>query len=447
MQIANIPLKFYVPFAQNDSSRVEIPITTTDATRASQSLGFPPLTMQPPESGGVPPQGEDFNGAMNQIARIAWWLMAGGPFIYDATFSSNSNINGYPQGARVATSDYLGAWLSTVDNNQNNPDTTGTNWVPGYSYGQTTVALSNTNVTLTPLQATKRTLVFTGTLTGNVVVTVPAWVYAWTVINSTTGAFTVTVTTAGGSGAVVPQGGSTALRGDGTNVNFDIPNTPTAPQFSSGQQSVNAAFVKQALGSFSSVITANANVTLSLTAIGAFVECTGSTAFTITLPSTATVPAGSSITFVNNNSTTVTLSAQTGNIVFPGQSAASTYALLTGCEVEITFDGTNWLITALSGFVSNLLAQGFQWLPSGLLLQWSTIATSSSSYTTWTFPIAFPTVCLQAWACPQVSSLVSTIGVVNLGAATRTTVPVASINAGSSPSYAGATLSVLALGH
>ncbi|WP_436632525.1 hypothetical protein, partial [Lactobacillus acidophilus] len=79
----NQPAKFLVPFAQNDSSRVELPVTTSDATRASQSLGFPPATMQPPEAGGVPPQGEDFNGALNQIARIAWWMMLGGRFSFD----------------------------------------------------------------------------------------------------------------------------------------------------------------------------------------------------------------------------------------------------------------------------------------------------------------------------------------------------------------------------
>src|SRR5271168_1688424 len=128
MQIANIPAKYYVPFATNDMAKVMIPITTTDSTRASLSLGFPPLTGMPPEAGGVPPQLEDFNGAINQIAGIAWWLMAGGPFPYDAMFATSTYVAGYPQGATIESADYLGSWINTTDNNQVNPDTVGTGW-------------------------------------------------------------------------------------------------------------------------------------------------------------------------------------------------------------------------------------------------------------------------------------------------------------------------------
>ena len=232
MLIAGIPLKYYVPFATSDSARVEIPVTTSDPTRASQSLGFPPLTMQPPESGGVPPQGEDFNGAMNQVARIAWWLMAGGPFPFDATFASNSNINGYPQGAILESSDYLGQWINTTDNNQVNPDTTGTGWVPGYAYGSTAVTgLTNANVTLTPLQAAKSGISLSGTLTGAVQIILPNWLKGWTITNSTTGAFTVTVKTAAGSGVVIPQTAQpTRVTGDGTNINQPAENIAAATQ-------------------------------------------------------------------------------------------------------------------------------------------------------------------------------------------------------------------------
>ena len=229
MQVANAPLKWLYPWAQLSSSIFELPPTTTAGDgRACQSIGFPPETMLPPESGGVPPQGIDFNAGLYQVARITWWLMYGGPFVYDATFATNSAISGYAQGAEVSSTDYLGKWRSTVDNNQVPPDTTGTGWIPSAAYGSTTIALTNANVTLTPLQASKKTLIFTGTLTGNVVVTLPAWIYDWTVLNNCSGAFTLTLTTSGGSGAVVPQGGAVKLRGDGTNINFDAVNTPSA---------------------------------------------------------------------------------------------------------------------------------------------------------------------------------------------------------------------------
>lgn len=219
MQNSQLPAKWLKPFAADDPNKVELPLTSPDPTRASQSAGFPPLTMQPPESGGVPPQGEDFNGGMNQVARFVWWALAGGAIPFDNTWATNAAINGYPQGAVIAAADLLGEWFSTADNNTNNPDTNGTNWVPGYAYGATPVALTNANVTLTPAQAAKTIITLSGTLTANVQVILPVWVREWLIVNSTAGSFTATVKTPSGTGVVIPQSGiGVPVRGDGTNI-------------------------------------------------------------------------------------------------------------------------------------------------------------------------------------------------------------------------------------
>lgn len=220
MQNSQRPTKWFVPFAADDVDKVEIPITTPDPGRASQSLGFPPLTMQPPESGGVPPQGEDFNGAMNQVARFVWWAMAGGSLPFDASWSADPTINGYPLGARIPSSDLLGQWINAAENNTNDPDTVGTNWLPGPAYGLATIAgLTGGTVNLTFNDAAKDRLVLTGTLTSNCNLVVPNWVKFWTVSNLTTGAFTLTIKTALGSGVVIPQNGSpTLISCGGTNV-------------------------------------------------------------------------------------------------------------------------------------------------------------------------------------------------------------------------------------
>lgn len=226
---ANQPAKFLVPFAQNDSSRVEIPVTTTDATRASQSTGFPPLTMQPPEAGGVPPQGEDFNGAMNQVARIAWWLMLGGEFAFDSAFATATQIGGYPKGAVLQSADALGNWISTADSNTANPDTStdpgGGGYVPGYQYGTTALSgLTGGTVTLTNAQAAKCRITLSGALTSALTIIVPNWLYDWTFINNTTGAFAVTVKTLAGTGASIPQNSKRwPVYGDGANVNAAYP--------------------------------------------------------------------------------------------------------------------------------------------------------------------------------------------------------------------------------
>lgn len=228
MQVSGTPLKFLIPFAANDVNKVEIPTTTASPGRASQSLGFPPLTMQPPESGGLPPQGEDFNGAMNQIARVAWWMMAGGAFPFDSAFAAGVSPAGYPQGSCIRSADLLGNWISTVDNNSSNPDTVAASstWVPGYAYGNTVVAgLTNANVTLTAAQAAKTLINCTGTLTGNVQIIFPTWLKEWTVLNNTTGAFTITAKTPAGAGIVIPQNTApTPIRGDGTNITQVAPN-------------------------------------------------------------------------------------------------------------------------------------------------------------------------------------------------------------------------------
>ena len=76
----------------------------------------------------------------------------------------------------------------------------------------------NADVVLTDVQASNAFLKFTGTLTGNISVIVPAAPRKWVVQNATTGAYTVTVKTAAGAGRVIRQGNLEAVWCDGTNV-------------------------------------------------------------------------------------------------------------------------------------------------------------------------------------------------------------------------------------
>jgi hypothetical protein len=226
MQQSNQPPKYVIPFAQNDASKATIPPTSADATRASQSVGFPPRTGLPPEAGGVPPQKADMNGALNQLAGPILWALAGGRFPFDNAFATDANIGGYPASANVPAADGRGEWYSTANDNTTNPDTVGTGWVPGYHYGATALAgQTGGNVTLTPAQAGKRVITVAGTLTSNLVLIVPAWVYSWTIYNNTSGAFSVSVRTAAGSAAAIPQNGApTPVNCDGTNCSLTAAN-------------------------------------------------------------------------------------------------------------------------------------------------------------------------------------------------------------------------------
>ncbi len=235
MQSTNQPAKFLVPFAQNDSAKVEIPATSSDPTRFSQSLGSPPLTGMPPEAGGVPPQLEDFNGAMNQLARGVWWALGGGRFAYDASWATDPLINGYARGAVLpaalgAGTVGMGEWYNNTEANTADPDVLGTGWVPGYHYGTTALTgQTGGTVTLTPAQAAKRVITVAGTLTSNLVLVVPGWVYTWTVVNNTGGAYSVTVKNAATAAVEIPQNGApTPISCDGTAVTLWSPNIPAA---------------------------------------------------------------------------------------------------------------------------------------------------------------------------------------------------------------------------
>lgn len=83
----------------------------------------------------------------------------------------------------------------------------------------TTKSLTNANVTLTVTEAQVAILRFTGVLTGNCIITLPAIIKSWICENLTTGAFVVKIS--GGSGNVVAlRPGSCQVYWDGTNVKF-----------------------------------------------------------------------------------------------------------------------------------------------------------------------------------------------------------------------------------
>lgn len=125
MKLADLPTKIDIAFASNAAPGFVRPILDTTAIpgAASWSAGFPPLNMEPIASGGIPPFGQDMNGAL--LAISAWTRYnssAGGQVTYDSVFSSE--VGGYPKGAFILASNNLGFWLSTKDDNTTNPDTT-----------------------------------------------------------------------------------------------------------------------------------------------------------------------------------------------------------------------------------------------------------------------------------------------------------------------------------
>lgn len=230
MKSSHTPTKHAIPFGQNGNKRDIPQETKTGSGEASLSLGFPPETMVPKVSGGIPPSGKDFNGILNELSSMGRWANAGAGYQFDDVFASA--IGGYPAGAKIPNSENSGFWLNTVDNNLDNPEVTDgrlTGWVPAENYGIATLSgLAKTDVTLTALQAAKARIVLTGDLKANVAVIFPAWQKSWTVVNQCTGSGSLICRTKAGAGVVVPKGESREIVGDGSGLVQRIVNATTS---------------------------------------------------------------------------------------------------------------------------------------------------------------------------------------------------------------------------
>ncbi|MGS1010136.1 pyocin knob domain-containing protein [Achromobacter anxifer] len=130
MQASNAPIKSAVPFAESGTKNT-IPVASQIGVTpgaASFTDGFPPLTMTSLAAGGVPPYGADFNGILNFLSTATRWNQAGAHYLFDPAFAAA--MEGYPKGAILsASSSASGRWLNLLDNNTTDPDSGGAGWV------------------------------------------------------------------------------------------------------------------------------------------------------------------------------------------------------------------------------------------------------------------------------------------------------------------------------
>ena len=101
-----------------------------------------------------------------------------------------------------------------------------------------------------------------------------------------------------------------------------------------------------------------------------------------------------------------TLAAAVGqNIVSNTEIKANSHLIRRGTTVQVTNDGGGlWLMSQFGGgHTQSLAANGWQRLPSGLIMQWGEmINVAHTARFTMTFPIAFPTAGLFATVIPVI---------------------------------------------
>lgn len=425
MQLTNTPGKLVLPFA-NAGAKNTIPTASQigiTAGAASLTDGFPPLTRTPIAAGGVPPSGLDMNGILYELSAILRWANAGGGYAYDSTFANDSNVNGYPKGARIMRSDGLGYWFNTVENNTTDPEAAGAaaaGWVPDFTNGVTSVAMASANVTLTPLQYGKPIIVITGTLTANLNLIFPTIVNEWTVINNTTGPYTITCKTASGSGVVAPQSAASIVYGDATNIGgllyapltspafTGTPTAPTPAQFDASTKIATTAFVAAMGLQKAGKVSVSGATTLTVAHAGKTISCGGSGGYALTLPAASAFPVGGTLTIVNSGTGAITAQRAGRDLIYMGSSTPTSISVGAGDTVILEAWSTIWIASAGAAllpysalFESSLTASGYQKLPSGLIIQWGALpSTIPGQQGTATFPIAFPDSCLSAVATP-----------------------------------------------
>ena len=274
MKIADAPDKIVLPFADAGAKNaVPVPsqVSITPGA-ASYTTGFPPLTLTPISSGGIPPFGEDMNGILFAVSALNRWANAGAGFVYDGTFANDADIGGYPEGARILRTDGLGYWLNTVDDNVTDPESSGAaaaGWVPDTSVGIAAVSMTSSNVTLTPLEYGLPIIVLSGVLTTNLNLIFPDIVGKWIIVNNCTGAFTITAKTSGGAGIVVGATGSTSIYGDAVNIYISFYGLP-----------ISGGTMTGALNTAQGTNIASAGTVNLTTATGNYVHITGTTTIT-----------------------------------------------------------------------------------------------------------------------------------------------------------------------
>lgn len=124
-----------------------------------------------------------------------------------STFTTNKNIE------KPGNNDYIDTWDAPVNNNSDIIDI-------AFS-GTHIVSLTSSNVTLTQDEAQNICIKLTGTLTANVVVYFPSGISGFYIVdNSTTGSYTVTLSSAaaGPYSALAVQNANTFIWSDGTSV-------------------------------------------------------------------------------------------------------------------------------------------------------------------------------------------------------------------------------------
>lgn len=256
------------------------------------------------------------------------------------------------------------------------------------------------NVTLSAVEAGNGALEFTGVLTGSISVIVPLTpTRSWTVFNNTTGAFTLTVKTAAGTGVLITQGLREPMACDGVNVNSimtdfkdmpltgvstaptaapgvnttqiattafveaarlilvaatalkaptaspsltGVPLAPTPAQFDNTTKLATTEFVQRASGALAGLVSYAVNTTLTAADANKFILPNSASAITLTLPVASALPTGTTFNFRNAGVGVCSLLCAGADIFYRAGAVTTTLLLATTDSATLLATPTGW---------------------------------------------------------------------------------------------------------
>lgn len=175
------------------------------------------------------------------------------------------------------------------------------------------------------------------------------------------------------------------------------PTAPTPAQFDTDASLATTEFVQRALGNRAGVKMTSAATTLDASYAGQLTFITG-TSYTLTLPATSGLPDGTALEFMTVASGVVTLACAGSDIFnFSNGFTSSSITLESGDTLVVVKRAGQWIgvggtkqIGRSASFGASLSTNGFQRLPSGIIIQSGIQTCNAGATTTVIFPIAFP---------------------------------------------------------
>jgi hypothetical protein len=218
-------------------------------------------------------------------------------------------------------------------------------------------------------------------------------------INGAIGPFTQPQSTVSAFRRLSNGTGWTMEGGDGALKYSPIMSGPhwvTAPQFENGKTFATTEFVQRALGNFSgqtNIETLPASLTPAMA--GRRIVVTGPGA--LTLPSRLASPVGSKFYIINIGTGDVTVNRQGNDSISALGKALNSITIQSGSNAVVTC-GDNYYVVEegvsslkySNEFSASLLQNGYQQLPSGLIIQWGTATTTTGADLAVLFPMTFP---------------------------------------------------------